>query len=76
MASITINLDKPQKERLSRLALRYGLSLPEFSRQVLLELNGVFPSESLADYNEPQALKKSLQRALRDWQAGRNRPKL
>jgi len=71
MGSVTITLSKREEERLTRLALRYGLSLTEFSRRVLEEVSSEIPEESLADYENPKALKNSLTRALRDWHAGR-----
>ncbi|MBI3232182.1 MAG: hypothetical protein HYZ51_03840 [Candidatus Doudnabacteria bacterium] len=69
--NITITLDRQEKEQLNRLALRYGLSLPEFSRKVLTELNDIFPQETFAAYKNPKKLKKSLGKALLDWQNGR-----
>lgn len=70
-STITIKLPRQEQERLSRLALRYGLSLPEFSRRVLEELAAEFPEDSFANYQNPKALKASFLRALRDWRAGR-----
>lgn len=66
-ASIIINLPKQEKERLSRLALRYGLALPEFSKKVLEELTSEFPRESFQDYEKPKALHASFSRALCDY---------
>jgi hypothetical protein len=37
-SQLSIPITRQEKERLSRLALRYGLSLPEFSRHILREL--------------------------------------
>lgn len=71
MDKFTINLPKQDQNRLTRLALRYGLSLPEFSRLILEELSNTFPEESFEDYRNPRALKASFKRALRDWQSGR-----
>lgn len=68
---ITITLPKKDKERLSRLALRYGMSLPEFSRRVLEELTSEIPEESFEDYENPKELRASFARALRDWKKGR-----
>ena len=67
---ITITLDSKEKDRLSRLALRYGLSLQEFGRKILLQLQESFPQESFEDYENPKALKTSLSRALHDWKNG------
>jgi len=69
--AITVTLNKQEKDRLSRLALRYGLSLGEFTRKVLVELNESFPQETLEEYENPRALKASLNRALRDWRTGK-----
>ena len=64
---ITITLNNKEKDRLSRLALRYGLSLQEFGRKILLQLQESFPQESFEDYQNPKALKASLTWALVDW---------
>lgn len=74
--SITITLNKQQTDRLSRMALRYGLSLKEFTHKILNELEDSFPKESLSEYKNPKALQASLNRALKDWQTGRVRTKL
>lgn len=71
MATLTILLPKKEKERLDRLALRYGLSLEEFSRRIFEEITSDIPEESFEDYDNPEGLKSSLQRALRDYRAGR-----
>ena len=73
---ISIPLPRNEKERLSRLALRYGLSLPELSRRVLEQLAAEIPEESFGDYENPKGLRASFNRALRDWQAGRVRTRL
>ena len=63
-------------KRLSGLALRYGLSLPEFTRKVLVELEEAFPRESFDDYDNPDELRASFNRALSDWRAGRKQTRL
>ncbi len=70
-STLTIALPKKEKERLTRLALNYGLSLPEFSRLVLQGMTSEIPVESLSEYENPRALKASLARAFRDWRRGR-----
>ena len=75
-SSFSIVLPKREQERLSRLALRYGLSLPEFSRRILGEITSDIPEESFDDYENPQELRASFSRALRDWRAGRVRTRL
>lgn len=68
---LTISFSKKERERLGRLALRYGLSLPEFSRRILTELNSEIAEESFDDYENPKELRASFGRALRDWRTGR-----
>lgn len=75
-ASITIPLSQEEKEKLSRLALRYGFSLPEFSQRILKELASEFPQDSFENYKNPKTLQSSFARALRDYHAGRVRAKL
>ncbi|OGZ44296.1 MAG: hypothetical protein A3J55_03295 [Candidatus Ryanbacteria bacterium RIFCSPHIGHO2_02_FULL_45_17b] len=70
-STITISLPKHEKERLERLALRYGLSLPELSLRVLKEVSSDIPEETLNEYLHPRELASSLKRALQDWQQGR-----
>ena len=73
---IIITLPKKDRERLNRLALRYGLSLPEFSRRVLEELTSEIPEESFDDYENPKELRASFIQALLDWKKGRIRSRL
>lgn len=68
--TISVKLNRQEKERLNRLALRFGLSLPEFSRKILVELEEIFPSESFKDYSKPRELKASFKRALKDLETG------
>ncbi|HMG73888.1 MAG TPA: hypothetical protein VK582_10335 [Pyrinomonadaceae bacterium] len=74
--TLTIKLNQTEMKRLSRLALRYGLSLPEFTRKVLVELEEAFPHESFEDYEDAGALKDSFERALGDWRSGRVQTRL
>jgi len=69
-STLTIALPTKEKLRLSRLALSYGLSLPEFSRLLLQGMTSEIPVESLSEYENPRALKASLARAFRDWRRG------
>ena len=55
--TLTIKLNQTEMKRLSRLALRYGLSLPEFTRKVLVELEEAFPHESFEDYEDAEGLR-------------------
>ena len=73
---LTIKLNQTEMKRLSRLALRYGLSLPELARRVLLELDETFPHESFADYKNGDDLKASFESALVDWRSGRIQSRL
>lgn len=73
---LTIKLNQTEMKRLSRLALRYGLSLPELARRVLLELDETFPDESFADYKNGNDLKASFERAINDWRSGRIQTRL
>jgi len=75
-STVSIPLSKSEKVRLSRLALSYGLSLPELSRRVLEQLAAEIPEESFEDYLNPKELRASFNRALHDWQAGRVRARL
>ena len=74
--NLIIKLNQKETKRLSRLALRYGLSLPEFTRKVLIELEEAFPHESFEDYDDAEGLKASLDRALADWRSGRVQSRL
>ena len=74
--NLTIKLNQTEMKRLSRLALCYGLSLPEFARKVLAELDEAFPQESFRDYKDAADLKASFERALSDWRAGRVQTRL
>lgn len=76
MPQLTIPLPKKDKERLTRLALRYGFSLPEFSLLILTQLPDEIPSESFDDYDNPNELRASFARAIKDWKAGRVSQKL
>lgn len=74
--NLTIKLNKSESTRLNRLALRYGLSLPEFARKVLIDLQEAFPHETFDDYDDAKELKMSFARALADWRAGRVQTRL
>lgn len=71
MTTLTIPLPKKDEERLRHFALLYGFSLSEFSQKILQELASEIPEESFANYERPEQLKISLNRALRDWKTGR-----
>ena len=69
--NLTIKLKQSEMKRLSGLALRYGLSLPEFTRKILTELEDTFPPDSFTEYENAEDLKASFERALADWRSGR-----
>lgn len=71
MSQITISLPTKEKKRLSDLALNYGFDLPKFTVFILSRLADNLPSESFADYKNPNELKKSFSRGLNDYYAGR-----
>ncbi|MDX6383493.1 MAG: hypothetical protein QOK48_1066 [Blastocatellia bacterium] len=74
--TLTVKLNQTEMKRLSRLALRYGLSLPEFTRKVLVELEDAFPPDSFEDYEDAAALRTSFKQALIDWRSGRVQTRL
>ena len=76
MSTLSVPLPQKEKERLSRLAMQYGLSLAEFSRHILTQIASDIPEESFDDYENPEELRASYRRAVRDWRAGRTRTKL
>jgi len=75
-ATLNIQLSKKEQERLSRLAFSYGLSLQEFSKRILTELLSAIPKESFNDYENPEELRTSFKRAIKDWQSGKVHPRL
>lgn len=76
MNTLSIPLPQKEKKRLSRLAMQYGLSLPEFSRHILTGLTSDIPEESFDDHDNPEELRASFRRAVLDWRAGRIRTRL
>ena len=71
MNTITIKVKKSEKKRLNQIAMRYGLSLPELAKKVLLELREQFKLESFADYKNPRQLKNDVENALREYKQGK-----
>jgi len=71
MATLNIPVSKKELEHLKRLALRYGLSLEEFSRLILKEITLSFPEDSFENYENPKALKDSFKKAIKDWKEGK-----
>ncbi len=68
--TITISMPVKEKERLARLALSYGFSLPEFSRHVLESLSLGMLEESFDDYENPEQVRASFNRSLHDYKTG------
>ncbi len=71
METLTISITKKEKVRLHRVALRYGLSLGEFSRHVLEDLSSRIPEESLEEYKHPEKILTSFKKALSEYRRGR-----
>lgn len=76
MNTITVKMKKSEKEKLSRIALRYGLALPELARRVLEEIREEFELESITDYKNPKKLLKDIDEAMRDYKKGVFKTKL
>ena len=76
MNSINIKFKKSEKEKLSRLAMRYGLSLPELAKRVLQEVREEFELESVHDYKNPKEILKDIDGALSDYKKGIFKTKL
>ena len=73
-ASLTIALPKREKERLSQLALLYGLSLDELSRRIIAEATQTLlqiPEESIEEYENADEIRRSLRRALQHERQGK-----
>lgn len=71
MANTTIkfNISQKKAEKLSRVALSYGLSLEDLFRKVFSELETSIGTESWSDYS--MATKLSFKRALNDFKIGK-----
>jgi len=67
MNTITIKVKKSEKEKLSRLAMRYGLSLPELAKRVLEGVREEFELESISGYKNPKEVLKDIDEALSDY---------
>ncbi|MDP1688934.1 MAG: hypothetical protein Q8L47_02280 [bacterium] len=76
MSIVTVNIPKIEKERLSKIALRYGLSLPELARRVLEEISSEIPNESFGEYKNSKQLRSSFNKALKDWESNHTTYKL
>lgn len=74
MNGVTIALPKQKKEQLTRLALRYGLSLEKLSRSVIEEAAKQLleiPEESLDEYENAEEIKKAYHEALHLYSHGK-----
>ncbi len=76
MNTITVKIKKSEQDRLNRIALRYGLSLPDLATKVLVQIREQFELESLNDYDNPAEIKKALKGALNDYKKGYSVTKL
>lgn len=65
-STLTVTLPKADRERLTRLALSYGLSLKEFSRRILSEISSDIAQESFREYTNSNALKRSFRQAMKE----------
>ena len=74
--TLNIKISPQTKQKLSRLALQYGLSLREFSARILEELNSELPEDRFTYYRNPKTLRASFNRGLADFRAGRVSAKL
>lgn len=70
MNTINIKLNNAEKQRLSAIAMRYGLTLPDLAKKVLQEVKEQFELESLNEYENPSKIKKSIKTALLDYKKG------
>jgi hypothetical protein len=70
-STVTVKLPKKEAERLTKIALNYGLSLPEFSRYVLENISTGIPEESFNNYKNPKKMRESFSRALKDYETGK-----
>ncbi|MEK7146801.1 MAG: hypothetical protein AAB772_00935 [Patescibacteria group bacterium] len=71
MSKVLIELKNKDEEKLSRLAIRYGISIEEFINKLIKELSSEIPEESLSEYKNPKKIKNSLKRSLSEYQRGR-----
>ncbi len=76
MTAINIKLNSSEKQRLSAIAMRYGLTLPDLAKKVLQEIKEQFELESLDEYENPTKVKRAIKTALADYQKGRFLTKL
>ena len=76
MNTINVKLNSSEKQRLSAIAMRYGLTLPDLARKVLQEVKEQFELESLEEYENPDKIKKSIKTALQDYKKGKFLTKL
>lgn len=76
MNTINIKLNNSEKQRLSAIAMRYGLTLPDLAKKVLQEVKEQFELESLSEYENPNKVKKAIKTALQDYKKGKFLTKL
>ncbi len=76
MNTINIKLNNSEKQRLSAIAMRYGLTLPDLAKKVLQEVKEQFELESIEEYENPGKVKKTIKTALLDYKKGKFLTKL
>lgn len=76
MNTINIKLNNSEKQRLSAIAMRYGLTLPELTKKILQQIREQFKTESLDEYKNPEKVAKAIKTALGDYKKGKFLTKL
>lgn len=74
MTTLTIPLPKKEKERLTSVALKYGLSVDKLSRRVIADATQMLleiPEESLDEYNNIDEIKDAFKKAVQAQKRGR-----
>jgi len=71
MTTINIKLNNSEKQRLSAIAMRYGLTLPDLAKKVLQEVREQFELESLDHYENPEKIRKTIKRGISDYKKGK-----
>ncbi len=76
MTTINVKLNNAEKQRLSAIAMHYGLTLPDLAKKVLQEVKEQFELESLEEYENPVKIRRTIKTALSDYKKGRFLTKL
>jgi hypothetical protein len=70
MNTLTLKIKKSEQDRLNRIAMRYGLSLPELAKRVLEEVREEFELESVNDYKNSKEVLKDIDEAPLEYKKG------